>query len=126
MQLPRVRRLKYHGYDAAAIEHSCREDIAMMRALAVPQEIARELWVRGPDRAWHRYCVLRNRSKSSSGMTAPGCDSAEGRGNSSLFSTGGVACQVAADTLMYVWRTPQPLHDQVISLQDEHYDSGVY
>jgi len=58
LQLPRVRRLKYHGYDAAAIEHSCREDIAMMRALAVPQEIARELWVRGPDRAWHRYCVL--------------------------------------------------------------------
>ena len=58
ISLVRVRRLKYHGYDTAAIEHSCREDIAMMRALSVPQEIARELWVRGPDRAWHRYCVL--------------------------------------------------------------------
>ena len=56
--LVRVRRLKYHDYDVAAVEQSCRNDIAVIRALSFPQEICRELWVRGPDRAWHRYHVM--------------------------------------------------------------------
>lgn len=58
ISLVRVRRLKYPGYDVAAIEHSCRNEIEILRALPVTQEIFRELWVRGPGREWYRYLVL--------------------------------------------------------------------
>jgi hypothetical protein len=58
ISLVRVRRLKYLGYDVATIEHSCRNEIEILRALPVTREIFRELWVRGPDREWYRYLVL--------------------------------------------------------------------
>lgn len=58
ISLVRVRRLKYPGYTVAAIETSCKNDIAMLRAIPVTREIFRELWVRGPDRHWYRYLVL--------------------------------------------------------------------
>jgi hypothetical protein len=58
ISLVRVRRLKYPGYDVAAIGHSCRNEIEILRALPVTREIFRELWVRGPDREWYRYLVL--------------------------------------------------------------------
>jgi hypothetical protein len=37
---------------------SCKNDIAALRAIAITQEIFRELWVRGPGRHWYRYLVL--------------------------------------------------------------------
>ena len=58
ISLIRVRRLKYPGFDIASIETSCKNDIALLRAIPVTQEIFRELWVRGPDRHWYRYLVL--------------------------------------------------------------------
>lgn len=58
ISLVRVRRLKYPGYKVAAIEQSCKNDIAALRAVPVTPEIFRELWVRGPDRHWYRYLVL--------------------------------------------------------------------
>ena len=61
ISLVRVRRLKYPGYGVAAIEHSCKNDIAALRAVSVTPEIFRELWVRGPDRHWYRYLVLKDR-----------------------------------------------------------------
>jgi hypothetical protein len=60
ISLVRVRRLKYPGYGVAAIEQSCKNDIAALRAIPVTPEIIRELWVRGPDRTWHRYLVLKD------------------------------------------------------------------
>jgi len=58
ISLVRVRRLKYPGYGVGAIEASCKNDIALLRAIPVTPEIFRELWVRGPDRHWYRYLVL--------------------------------------------------------------------
>jgi hypothetical protein len=58
VSLVRVRRLKYPGHDVATIEHSCRNEIEILRVLPVTQEIFRDLWVRGPDREWYRYLVL--------------------------------------------------------------------
>ena len=58
ISLVRVRRLKYPGYDVAAIELSCRNEIELLRALPVTREIFREVWVRGPEREWYRYLVL--------------------------------------------------------------------
>ena len=58
ISLVRVRRLKYPGYGIEEIEHSCKNDIAALRAMNVPVEIFRELQVRGPDRHWYRYIVL--------------------------------------------------------------------
>ena len=49
ISLVRVRRLKYPGYNVAAIGNSCRNEIELLRALPVTREIFRELWVRGPD-----------------------------------------------------------------------------
>ena len=60
ISLVRVRRLKYPGYEIAAIERSCKNDIAALRAVSVTPEIFRELWVRGPGRDWHRYLVLKD------------------------------------------------------------------
>ena len=60
ISLVRVRRLKYPGYGIAAIEHSCKNDIAALRAVSVTPEIFRKLWVRGPDRHWYRFLVLKD------------------------------------------------------------------
>lgn len=56
--LVRVRRLKNHGYRVEFIGRSCAEQIREFRELVLPEGIGRELWVRGPERAWHRYRVL--------------------------------------------------------------------
>ena len=56
--LVRVRRLKYASYGAGNILWSCAQEIMELRELTIPEGIARELWVRGPDRTWHRYLVL--------------------------------------------------------------------
>ncbi|PKL70596.1 MAG: hypothetical protein CVV30_04390 [Methanomicrobiales archaeon HGW-Methanomicrobiales-1] len=56
--LVRIRRLKYSQYGVSDILRSCRQEIGELRALRIPEGIYRELWVRGPDRAWHRYLIL--------------------------------------------------------------------
>ena len=56
----RVRRLKYPGFAPEEIAISCARDVEALREIAVMEEIFRELWVRGPDRSWHRYLVLRD------------------------------------------------------------------
>jgi hypothetical protein len=56
--LVRVRRLKYSAYDVVSIRTTCAEQIRELRELALPEGIGRELWVRGPQRAWHRYRIL--------------------------------------------------------------------
>jgi hypothetical protein len=56
--LVRVRRLKHHGYGAEIIGRSCADQIREFRELVLPAGVGRELWVRGPERAWHRCRVL--------------------------------------------------------------------
>ena len=56
--LVRVRRLKYSQYGISDILRSCGQEIKELRELNIPDGIFKELWVRGPDRAWHRYLVL--------------------------------------------------------------------
>ena len=56
--LIRVRRLKYSQYGISDILKSCAQEIKELRELRIPDGILRELWVRGPDRTWHRYLVL--------------------------------------------------------------------
>jgi hypothetical protein len=58
VSLVRVRRLRYPGFETLDIERSCAYEIAELREIPVTEEIRRELHVRGPDRAWHRYWVL--------------------------------------------------------------------
>ncbi len=56
--LVRVRRLKNHGYRVELIARSCADQIWEFRELVIPEGVSRELWVRGPERAWHRYRIL--------------------------------------------------------------------
>jgi hypothetical protein len=56
--LVRVRRLKLNAYRVESIRTSCAQEIREFRELALPEGIVRELWVRGPERAWHRYQIL--------------------------------------------------------------------
>jgi len=56
--LVRVRRLKYAQYLIPEIMRLCAQEIKELRELTIPDGIYRELWVRGPDRTWHRYLVL--------------------------------------------------------------------
>ena len=56
--LIRVRRLKYSQYGISDILRSCGQEIKELRELRIPDGIYRELWVRGPDRTWHRYLIL--------------------------------------------------------------------
>ena len=56
--LVRVRRLKYSQYGISDILKLCGHEIEELRELTIPDGIFRELWVRGPDRHWHRYLVL--------------------------------------------------------------------
>jgi hypothetical protein len=54
----RIRRLKYAGYSTEEIGRSCAQEIRELRELHDRSGIYRELWVRGPDRTWHRYLIL--------------------------------------------------------------------
>ncbi len=54
----RVRRIKYGGYQCGDIERSCATDLQVIRRMVLAPDIHRELWVRGPDRPWHRYAVF--------------------------------------------------------------------
>jgi len=60
ISLVRVRRLKYAGYGISNILRLCGQEIAELRKIPAPDEICRELWVRGPGRTWHRYLVLKD------------------------------------------------------------------
>jgi hypothetical protein len=57
----RVRRIKYHRYSVAEIEHSCGREIACLRSIIFSGDASRELWVRGSSRNHHRYLVLPDR-----------------------------------------------------------------
>ena len=57
--LIRIRRLKYSQYGISDIMRSCGQEIKELRELPIPDGILRELWVRGPDRVWHRYLILK-------------------------------------------------------------------
>jgi hypothetical protein len=59
--LVRVRRLRYRHFAVPDIERSCRQEIAELREIPISGDVARELWVRGPDRSWYRYRVLPDR-----------------------------------------------------------------
>jgi hypothetical protein len=58
ISLVRVRRLKYALYGISDIRRLCAGEIAALQKIPVPEGIYRELWVRGPDRDWHRYLIL--------------------------------------------------------------------
>ena len=57
IRIVRIRRLKYASYGIKNIMRSCAGEIRELCGLAIPEGIIRELWVRGPDRSWHRYIV---------------------------------------------------------------------
>jgi hypothetical protein len=69
--LVRVRRLKYAGYGTAGIERTCRQQLAELRQLPDLGSVSSELWVRGPDRSWHRYQVGKD-SLEPCGDSGPG------------------------------------------------------
>lgn len=56
--LVRVRRLKQAGFRVANIMRACAQPIAELQSCTLPDQLVRELWVRGPARAFHRYRVL--------------------------------------------------------------------
>ena len=58
ISLIRIRRLKYSHYGISDILRSCEQEIKELREIRIPEGIYRELWVRGPNRTWHRYLVL--------------------------------------------------------------------
>ena len=58
ISLVRIRRLKYSHYGISDILRSCEQEIKELREIRIPDGIFKELWVRGPDRTWHRYLVL--------------------------------------------------------------------
>ena len=58
ISLVRIRRLKYSTYGISDILRSCEQEIKELRGIRIPDGIFKELWVRGPDRTWHRYLVL--------------------------------------------------------------------
>jgi hypothetical protein len=53
-----VRRIKSPQFRTANIERACAQEAQELRTLPVPEGVYRELWVRGPGRAWHWYLVL--------------------------------------------------------------------
>ena len=69
--LVRVRRLKNHGYRAEMICRSCAGQIREFRELVLPEGIGRELWVRGPERAWHRYRIFKETIEKIGGVVHP-------------------------------------------------------
>jgi hypothetical protein len=58
VSLVRIRRLKFAGFRIENIQRHCAEPIADLRAVGMPEGLVRELWVRGPARAFHRYWIL--------------------------------------------------------------------
>jgi hypothetical protein len=58
ISLVHVRRMRYPRFGIPDIERSCAQEIAELRSIPITEEIFRELWVKGPDRHWHRYLVL--------------------------------------------------------------------
>ena len=56
-RLVRVRSLKSDGYNGESIGRSCAIQIREFRDLVLLEGIGRELWVRGQERAWHRYRI---------------------------------------------------------------------
>lgn len=56
--LVRVRRMKQAGFRVAIIMRTCAQPIAELQSCTLPDQLVRELWVRGPARAFHRYRVL--------------------------------------------------------------------
>ena len=56
--LNRVRRLKYADFRPEQILRTCARQIQELREAAIMANLAKELWVRGPDRTWHRYRIL--------------------------------------------------------------------
>jgi hypothetical protein len=87
--LVRVRRLKYPQYRIPDIEILCKTAIGELRQMPVPEGIYRQLWVRGPDRHWHRYLVLPD-SVELLEDDDDGDDPAGGRGLPPLLSSGQV------------------------------------
>ena len=57
----RVRRLRYGNYRLPDIAVSCKREILELQGIPVSDDTSRELWVRGPDRHWHRYVIFPNR-----------------------------------------------------------------
>jgi len=56
--LVRVRRLKHNAYRVGSVRTSCAKQIREFRELSLPDGVGRELWVRGPEQAWHWYRIL--------------------------------------------------------------------
>ncbi len=59
--LVRVRRVRYARYGLRDIYLSCTREILELRGIPVSENTTRELWVRGPDRHWHRYVISPDR-----------------------------------------------------------------
>ena len=54
-----------HGrYGLPDIAASCTREILELRSTPVAENTGRELWVRGPDRYWHRYAIFQDRIES--------------------------------------------------------------
>jgi hypothetical protein len=56
--LVRVRRLKHARFRIVHIQRSCVREIRELRECVLFRGSERELWARGPPRAFHRYRVL--------------------------------------------------------------------
>ena len=57
-RLVRVRRLKQAGFRIANILRACAQELSELRDQSLLDGVLRELWVRGPARAFHRYRVM--------------------------------------------------------------------
>jgi hypothetical protein len=53
--LVRVRRFRYRRYETGNVAFHCQKEIGELQDCRVSG--TRELWVRGPERTWHRYRV---------------------------------------------------------------------
>ncbi len=60
LTLIRVRRIKYGYYNVPDIETSCELEIRELREFPITGDIARELWVKGCDKHFHRYRVMKD------------------------------------------------------------------
>jgi len=63
----KVRRVKHPRYRPQEIEDSCQNEVAELRRLRISRDIDRILWVRGPERSWHRYRILADRLEEIAG-----------------------------------------------------------
>jgi hypothetical protein len=71
--LVRVRRLRYARYGLPDIVTSWTQEILELRSTPVAENTGRELWVRGPDRHWHRYTIFADKIEAVEmfGMSEP-------------------------------------------------------